>query len=190
MVELLKGSYVLAAILAIAGCVAVDSRVAQETPATNSLNSLNGRYENTPSYRSSKMGFVGPSDLGEVFSAPLMGTDNRPTIGNHNVDTVSLALTSDRALIVTLERAGTPVAKRIITVEDGLHVSGDTLVLGQADCGGADTAQLGCAKKTTTIFVNSAGNLVIAESGGGAGFVTILPAAVYAKLMSIFPRVH
>jgi hypothetical protein len=186
----LRISLVAIAGLALSACIAVDSRVDGEVPAQDSLERINGKFWNKPSYSSSKMGFTGPQDLGELLRVPFMGADGIPTIGKFKVDAVQLSYANDTGLTASFERGGTVVARSTLTAKNRLEVSGNSLVIRESGCGDADSIQKGCVKNSKTLFVNDAGNLVVVDSGGGAGLIGLIPAGVYAKLMSVFPRVR
>ena len=175
---------------AASGCVAVDSRASREVPAGNSLAAMSAQFVNSPSYTSSKFGFAGPADLGELFGAPNPGSDGLPTRGLYQAQFVGLTYTPDRSLRVQLLRNKNVVAERELLFGRDFSSNGNRLYIKRGGCGGADTEQLGCAKNRIELFINNAGDLVIVEAGGGAGLVTVLPFAMYAKLMSIFPRVQ
>jgi len=174
--------------ITLSGCVAVDPRVDRELPSQDSLKQINGKFSNTPSYSSTKMGFIGPSDLGEVLHAPYMGSDGIPTIGKSKVDAIHLVFSEDAGLTASLERGGAVVAKVTLTAADLLEVRENSLVVRSSGCGDADSIQKGCAKTTITMFINETGDLVVVDTGGGAGLIGPIPAGVYGKLMSIFPR--
>jgi hypothetical protein len=176
--------------IALSACVAVDSRVDREIPAHDSLEQINGKFWNRPSYSSSKMGLTGPPDLGELLRAPFMGSDGVPTIGRFKVDAVLLVYSKDSSLVATFQRDGVVVAQSTLTKEDWIETSGNSLVMKESGCGDADSIQHGCVRNSTRLFVNDAGDLVVIDSGGGAGLIGLVPAGVYAKLMSIFPRVR
>ncbi len=174
--------------LLLVGCVAVDPRVKQEHPAEDNFVRITGRYSNEPSYTSHKFGFIGPNDLGETLCGVMVGSDGRSTAGWEKVDVITLNYAPDLGLQVALERGSQMVAQCTLMPNTGLRVENAKLVLKGGGCGAG--LQTGCAGHNVSLFVSESGNLVVIESGGGAGLVTLLPFAMYGKLMSIFPRLQ
>jgi hypothetical protein len=58
-----------------------------------------------------------------------------------------------------------------------------------SQCGSRDSPGIGCQWETLKVFEDLSENLVVVESRGGAGLLGVIPVAVGAKYLSIFPRI-
>jgi hypothetical protein len=166
-------SLVILLITGLNGCVAVDSRAARESDhASGAL--LQGSFYCGAVYMSHKSGLVGPSNLREVFN-------------DVPCDTVTISLIEGSALEISFEKDGATVNRRTIDHAAGFRVDKSNVVtIGTKTCGGGEG--VGCYTTKSTFFMNADGDLVVIQSGVGAGLLTILPYAQYAKLMGIFPK--
>lgn len=160
----------------LSGCIAVDSEVSSQQAADGGLSLIEGRFSCDATYVSKEAGLLGPGQLGHVFDGP-------------QCDAATLSLSNGGSLEVTFEKDGSVLESRNVTSKDGLSHDANSFFLTLGACG-IEELQMGCARHTFTIFANQDGDLVIIQSGGGGGIVTVLPAMVYGKLMGIFSRVQ
>jgi len=58
-----------------------------------------------------------------------------------------------------------------------------------SQCGSRDSPGIGCQWETLKVFEDTSENLVVIHSLGGAGLLGVIPVAVGAKYLSIFPRI-
>jgi hypothetical protein len=160
--------------LLLSGCVSVDSRTWQEKPAPGGTSNLQGRFSCSADYVSHKFGFEGPPTLSDVFDT-------------EKCESATLYFTKEPTLIVSFERSGVMSEPKTIDQRSGLRLidPGKVMLTKKIGCGGG--MGFGCDKGSMTLFVNEAGDLVVVQSSGGAGMF-LLPIAMYAKLMAIFPR--
>lgn len=56
-------------------------------------------------------------------------------------------------------------------------------------CSGGGGPGVGCSRETIRLFIDKAGNLAVIQTAGGAGIVGVVPVAVSATYLSIFPAV-
>ena len=172
----------IAMLLWITGCVAVDSRVGkEEVRRVDSVDAFCGVYGNTPTYLSERAGFVGVSDFASVVGAHYT-----------KADSFRIRAIESKGLAVELMRDGRISYEKMLLFDDGLVLTeqGILKLPKETESGSHDSPVIGVASRQLTIFLNGDDNLVLVNSGGGAGFVGIFPIALYGKLMSIFPRVE
>ena len=165
------------------GCVAIDSRAWKEPIAMDAPQSITGRYSNKANYKSSKMGFTGSSHFSH-----LTGYHN-----NSLPDSFLLRVTDSNEITVEYFLESLKLGQQTFNNDRGLtiHRNYSIDLFSYSTCGGGgESLQLGCMSKTVKLFVNPEGNLVTVQSGGGAGLVTILPFAIYGKLVAIYPRIE
>ena len=170
----------LASVLCLSGCVAIDPRVGKEPlQRVVQIEAFSGTYRNSPIYRSETAGFVGPSDFADALGFPYAKAD-------------VFRITADKAkgLSVELLQSGTLVAEERYTFDQGLTFTKDGVLQlpSKTAFGDSDSPTIGVARQQISLSLNRDGHLVVVQTGGGAGFVTVLPMGVYGKLMAIFPR--
>ena len=160
--------------------MAVDSRVdKEEVKLVDSVDAFCGVYRNKPICLSERAGFVGVSDFATVVGAHYAKADPFRIRG-----------LKAKGLTVELMRDGNIIYEKALLSNGGLVLTGEAILRlpKGTESGPHDSPVIGVASRQLTIFLNSDGNLVAVNSGGGAGLVGILPLALYGKLMSIFPR--
>ena len=169
------GAFILAIVLvANGGCVLIDTRVKDEAITPLGASPFSGRYLCGASYTSHEMGLMGPSKLSDTLGGPAC-------------ESAALSYDVNAGLTVSFEKGGETLARRTIDRRTGLSVSeAGGLVIGSGSCGGG--LGLGCYKTNLRLYVNRSGDLVIVQSGGGAGMLLLLPFAAYGRMMGVFPQ--
>jgi hypothetical protein len=169
---------VIAFAAVLGGCVSIDSRALREKPSSGSMHAIVGTYQNFASYRS-KGEFVADENLSGA-------------LGLGRVEAGTVTLTRPTASQLKLEFKDGQSTKAVQTYVDGaglvIRPEGRFEISVPVGCGGRDSPGFGCGTKTVTLFVNASGNLAAIDSGGGAGLLGVIPFAVYAKTLAIFPR--
>ena len=167
-------------LLWVTRCMAVDSRVdKEEVKLVDSVDAFCGVYRNKPICLSERAGFVGVSDFATVVVAHYA-----------KADTFRIRGLKAEGLAVKLMRDGNIIYEEALLFDEGLVLTEEGILElpKETESGSHDSPVMGVASRQLTIFLNSDNNLVLVNSGGGAGLVGILPLALYGKLMSIFPR--
>jgi len=164
----------------LTGCIAVDSRARDESISIEATANLSGRFYNFASYRSERAGFMAVYKLSDFLQI-------YPGHGAHSVD---VGFKNSELTFQFVDDFGKPLNSKTYRVGDGLGFTTDGKIelLTTSGCGGRDTPGFGCGSITKILFVNSQGQLVAVQSGGGAGLLGIFPFGVYAELISIFDR--
>ena len=162
-----------------AGCVSVDSRAFKEVVAKEATAAVNAEFSNWASYRS-KGEFLASDTLSGALGVHVEGA-NSVHVSRPTPETLALRFSKDG----TDERAA-----RTYRLNEGLSITqeGKFELTSKVACGGRDSPLIGCGSKTVTLFVNSEGDLVAVESGGGGGVIGVIPFAMYAKLVAVYSR--
>jgi len=173
-------TWLAAALILVTGCAAVDLRVIKEPQRqVESIEAFSGTYSNSPSYRSHTMGFIGPGEIGEVIGCSHLSPDSFRIIAD-----------GEKGLKFELLRKGELIDTKEFSFTEGLRFTKEGVIefprLGGFE--NDDSPVIGYGTKRYSLNLNRKNELVVVESGGGAGFVGIIPMGLYGKLMVIFPR--
>ena len=147
----------------------------------DSAAAFSGVYGNKPVYRSERAGFVGVPDFTSVVGVRC-----------GKVDSFRIRALEGRGVSVELMLAGNIVHEKTFLFDEGLVLTSEGILElpRTTEAGWFDTPVIGVASRRFSLFLNGNGDLVLVNSGGGAGLIGIVPMGVYGRLMSVFPRIE
>ena len=160
----------------------IDSKALNETRGKISrLEDLDGTYRNSPVYVSRSKGFVGPSDMAQVLNFPYTRADSFRITGKTGFG-LTIELLKDNQVQETC----------VFPLSSGLNLTPENLVelLEFKQLGSEDSPGFGYTNIKILLYLDEQGNLAVVNHGGGGGFATIIPMAVYGTMMGKFPRVE
>lgn len=172
-------SLLLPCCVLVAGCVSVDSRAFREVVAREVTAAVNTEFSNWASYRS-KGEFLASDTLSGALGMHVEGAN-----------TVHVSRPTPETLTFRFSKDGTDErAVRTYRLNEGLAITreGKFELTSKTACGGRDSPVIGCGSRTVTLFVNTEGDLVAVESGGGGGVIGVVPFAMYTKLVAVYSR--
>lgn len=171
---------ILTLLLSLSGCVAIDSRAEKEPVDKEASQNISGKFQNSASYRSETMGFVGAASFTDLLDIYL----------EQKADSFLLSFTKTDGLTVEFNADEKKIYEKTFGPMDGFkfNANGKIELKSTGGCGGHDSPGFGCMSKTVTLFLNPDGDLVTVQSGGGAGVLGILPFGVYGKLVAVYSR--
>ena len=162
--------------LAAGGCVDVDPHLVGQRVAPTMPQAITGTWKARAVYHS-HLELLAAANLADALDLP--GSD---------ADEAAISYDPALGLTVRFIRGGEPIFEpTTYAPADGLHVDDDgSIELPFVPCSREDVHN-GCSKHRR-LYVNTKGQLVFVESGGGAGFIGLVPVGVYAKLLSKYVR--
>lgn len=178
--RLMVFAVMLSALMAMLGCVSIDSRALSETVDKAATRKMAGEFSNLASYFSSGE-FVGRNNLAEllrVFPAK-------------NAGRVRVSVMPDDSLRLTWYSGDREVATRTYDAKSGLKIAQDGAFEIQVDGKWASgEGAAGYQSLYARLFLNSKGELCAVQSGGGGGLVGPFPIGIYARHLSVFARLQ
>jgi hypothetical protein len=167
--------FVILALYTLNGCVSIDSRTSKEPIDESATASISGKFSNHAKYISSGE-FISEDNLASLLFLPYEKSQF-VFVSFNEKDGLKLEFDgSDKAVIYK--------------AEDGLLLRRDGTIQLPAigGCGGGGGG-VGCHRRTVIFFINNDGDLAAIRTGKSVGLVAVIPIGIYAKHLSIFPRV-
>lgn len=163
----------------LSGCVSIDPRTSSEKVNTGATSTLQGVFENKSDYQSKTL---------DIFSSKITLAE---LLGFHDAMSatdVEILFEEKKTLHIRFLADGKVVkSKEYVAGADFKMASDGKISIEQKHgCGLDPNSGIGCEGRSTTLFVNAAGDLVCNVSRGGAGLAfLVIPIGGYTDEMTI-----
>ena len=166
-------------LLMVVGCVSIDPRASREAIDSIATREISGEFSNIASYYSSGEFIADDNLCGMVIGYPA-----------REASRVRLSIGNDGALIIECVSQNREADTLTFDPEDGfIYDTNGAISLKKSRGFVGEDGGFGYETNKIRMFINSSGDLAVVRSGGGGGFFGPFPIGVYAKHLSVFPRI-